>query len=175
MKLSEQKEKEAKNKKVPVNYLVMADLMNIGYSEMDAYTIAYPENTILSIGQSNSIRENIVKSSKFRNLLNLTGKIASDGLIPDDELIDKTKTAKLIMSAALRFPSDSKERIEGLMKYSDLMGYKREEAEDDPLDYISFFLPQKCSRCPLLAEYNKAHPRKPVSPVEMEAKTRKEG
>ena len=42
--LSKQKENEAKKLAVTVQYLVMADLMAIGYSEEDAFVIAYPEN-----------------------------------------------------------------------------------------------------------------------------------
>ena len=74
------------------------------------------------------------------------------------------------MKAALKQPSDSKERIEGLMKYSDLMGYKKEEADIDPTENINFFLPMKCDQCPLLYAYNdwlKANGEKEVGAVEM--------
>gem|GEM_PF-5619585 len=57
------------------------------------------------------------------------------------------------MTTALKLPPDSKERIEGLMKYSDLMGYKKDEVESDNTDTINFFLPLKCDKCPLLAAY----------------------
>ena len=66
MDLSKQKQTEAKKLNVTLQYLVMADLMAIGYSENDAYTIAYPENAALSLQQNASIRNNIIESVKFK-------------------------------------------------------------------------------------------------------------
>ena len=72
----------------------------------------------------------------------------------DDDLLDKRTTAKLILKTALKLPIDSKERIEGLMKYSELMRYKNDDVEGSVTDNIHFFLPMKCSQCPLLKAYN---------------------
>ena len=84
------------------------------------------------------------------------------------ELIDKTQTAKLIMRAALKQPNDSKERIEGLMKYADIMGYKKDVEEADATESISFFFPLKCNQCPFLFAYNETASKKDqVRPVEM--------
>ena len=69
MELSQAKTKEAKKLNVTVAYMVFADLLSIGYSENDAYAIAYPENAGLSVHQNNSIRKNIMESVKFRKLL----------------------------------------------------------------------------------------------------------
>ena len=69
------------------------------------------------------------------------------------ELKDKRETARLILKAAMAQDPESKERIEGLMKYSDLMGYKKEEVADE-IDNINFFFPLKCNQCPLLYAYN---------------------
>ena len=166
--------KEARKKGVPVNYLVMASLVSLGYSENDAYIVAFPENLALSPNQNKSIRENIITSSKFKDLL--SDSVAAVNLVPteDEALMDKEKTARLIMQAAMKQPFDSKERIEGLMKYSDLMGYKREDVEGDATENIHFYLPLKCSQCPLLKEHNEGR-RKPVRPVEMGALLKKEG
>ena len=41
MDLSKQKQTEAKKLNVPIQYLVMADLLAIGYSDNDAYTILF--------------------------------------------------------------------------------------------------------------------------------------
>lgn len=170
MELSPSKQAEAKRHKVPVSYIVMADLLSIGYSELDAYTIAYPENLALSNAQNRGIRENIVSSSKFKALLeHRNGNLQSidDG----GELIDKEQTARLIMQTAMKLPQDSKERIEGLMKYSDLMGYKKDDVEADTSDSITFAFPIKCYQCPLLHSYNefkKENNEKEIRAVEME-------
>ena len=156
--------------KVPVNYIVMADLISLGYSENDAYTISYPENAALSAQQNRNIREQIVLSEKFKKVLEKKmdeSNVSGHG----DELMGKEQTARLIMQAAMKQPADSKERIEGLMKFSDLMGYKKDEVDADPNDTITFAFPIKCYQCPLLHSYNefrKENGSKEIRPVEME-------
>ena len=80
MELSKQKQTEAKKLNVTIQYLVMADLMSIGYSENDAYIIAYPENEALSVQQNNSIRNNIVESVKFKKLYDSRRSRVKDGV-----------------------------------------------------------------------------------------------
>ena len=90
--------------------------------------------------------------------------------IADTELIDKEQTAKMILAAAKQLPENSKGRIEGLMKYSDLMGYKKDDVEGDVTDNISFVFPLKCNQCPLLYSYNeylKDNKLSEVKPVDM--------
>ena len=48
MELSPNKTAEAKKLKVSVGELVMADLMAIGYTERDAYIVAFPEDRTLA-------------------------------------------------------------------------------------------------------------------------------
>ena len=67
MELSKAKQNEAKKLNVTTQYMVMADLMAIGYSEEDAYTIAYPENEAMSVQQNTGIRT--LSNSKRLNLL----------------------------------------------------------------------------------------------------------
>ena len=76
----------------------------------------------------------------------------------------------MILAAAKNLPENSKERIEGLMKYSDLMGYKKDDVEGDVTNNISFVFPLKCNQCPLLYSYNdylKENKIQEVKPVEM--------
>lgn len=172
MELSQAKQKEAKKLGTTVQYMVMADLVSIGYSEQDAYTIAYPENIALSAAQNKTIRENITASQTFRSLLERRTEknVPSEISLPDVELMGKEQTARLIMQSAMKQPSDSKERIEGLMKYSDLMGYKKEDA-GDTRDTIMFAFPIKCYQCPLLYSYNeyrKQNGERELRPVEMD-------
>ena len=80
MELSKQKQTEAKKLNVTVQYLVFADLCAVGYSEADAYIIAYPENAALSVRQNDSIRKNIVESAKFKKLLEDRLSRVKDGI-----------------------------------------------------------------------------------------------
>lgn len=178
MELSSNITKVAKKFGAPVNYIVLADLIALGYSESDAYTIAYPENLALSAMQNKRIRENVIESNKFKLVLEARQERHADehSASTDAELIDKEQTAKLIMKAAMKQPADSKERIEGLMKYSDLMGYKKNDVDDDSTDTIHFYLPIKCHQCPLFSYYNqflKEQGEKEIRPVEMEGIIRK--
>ena len=68
MELSLSKTTEAKKLKTTVSDLVFADLLSIGYSEMDAYTIAYPEDAAKSVQLQKARRESIVKSARFKQL-----------------------------------------------------------------------------------------------------------
>ena len=173
MELSKAKQDEAKKLGVSVQYLLLADLIALKYSEQDAYAIAFPENAALSVQQNKAVREKITTSTKFKQLLEqrlekFTG--TSVTAIADTELIDKEQTAKMILAAAKQLPENSKERIEGLMKYSDLMGYKKDDVDGDVTDNISFVFPLKCNQCPLLYSYNeylKDNKLSEVKPVDM--------
>ena len=154
MELSLALQKKAAKYKVSVQHLVFADLLSIGYSEADAYTIAFPENAILSVQRNIAMRESILKSPRFKKLLE--DKSIQHPTEDDTMLLDKAETAKMIMKSAMKQPLDSKERIDGLMKYSDLMGYKADGTELDMSKHIQFYLPLKCNQCPLLHDFNKA-------------------
>lgn len=174
--LSAIKEKEAKRLGINNRELIMADLMCIGYTEKDAYAIAFQGPTM---AQNSDLitkqRNEKVKSPKFKRALEARKEVhKANGIAVDadldDDLLDKRTTAKLIMSAAMKQPADSKERIEGLMKYSELMRYKSDDVEGSVTDNIHFFLPLKCNQCPLFVEYNsnrKLEGEKPIRPDEM--------
>lgn len=60
MEISKQKQTEAKKLNVTTQYLVMADLLAVEYSETDAYAITFPENIALAVQQSNSRHTRLV-------------------------------------------------------------------------------------------------------------------
>ena len=102
MELSKQKQTEAKKLNVTVQYLVMADLMAVGYSENDAYTIAFPENAALSVQQNNSIRSNILDSAKFKKLFESRRSRVKDGVaapvqLEEVELVSTEEVMKEIL------------------------------------------------------------------------------
>ena len=165
---------EDKAKKYGASFrdLIMADLVGIGYSESDAYAIAYCDIMPMQVYQVRDAREKILKKAGYKRAL--AARLEQQKNIEhlpvegEDDLMDKRKTAKLIMNAAMKQPLDSKERIDGLMKYADIMGYKRDVEESDVTENISFFFPLKCNQCPLLMAYNDAQSKKgEIKPVEM--------
>lgn len=174
MDLSSPKIREAKKLNVTVQYMVMADLMSVGYSENDAYTVAYPENAALSAQQNNSIRKNIIESVKFKKLLENRRSRVKEGVatpvsLDEVELVGTEEVLKEILRSAKQQPVGSKERADLYAKYNDIKK-ESEQVETDETDNINFFLPAKCHQCPLLYAYNdylKEHGEKEVKPVEM--------
>lgn len=174
MDLSKQKQTEAKKLNVTVQYLVMADLMAVGYSENDAYIIAYPENIALAAQQSNSIRNNILESVKFKKLLENRRSRVKEGIaapiqLDEVELVGTEEVLKEILRSAKQQPVGSKERAELYAKYNDIKRESEQENSDET-EAINFVLPLKCNQCPLLYAYNdylKQHGEKEVRPVEM--------
>lgn len=174
MELSKTKQTEAKKLNVTVQYLVMADLMAIGYSENDAYDIAYPENAALAQQQTNSIRNNIIESAKFKKLLENRRSRVKDGvatpvMLEEVELVGTEEVMKEILRSAKQQPVGSKERADLFAKYNEIKT-KSEQGVEDDADNINFVLPLKCNQCPLLYSYNeflKENGLQEVRPVEM--------
>ncbi len=158
MELSKQKQTEAKKLSVTVQYLAMADLMSIGYSEQDAYTIAFSENEALAKQQNDSIRKSIVESAKFKKLLDNRKQRVKDGVatpveLEDIELVSTEEVLKEILRSAKQQPAGSKERADLYAKYNDIKK-ENEQGTEDETDAINFHFPVKCSQCPLLYAYN---------------------
>ena len=157
--------KRAKNYNVTWQYLVMADLMALGYGEADSYSIAFSENTALSVQRNAQIRDNILKMPKFQELL-ITRKKAVNNLGKnnlteegDVELIGAEETAREILKIAQRMPEQSKERGEMFVRYADLIRKNdTQTAEDD--DPVRIYLPMKCSMCPMKMEFEAKNEKK---------------
>lgn len=175
MDLSSTKKQEAKKLGVTVQELVMSDLLSIGYGEVDAYIIAYPEDRTLSFSMQQSNRKKIMSRHTFvelcdkrkitnANILHFSGNTS------DVELIDNEMTAKEILKIAKQMPDGSKERGEMFMKYADLTR-KNDAVTEEAMDAIQFYFPVKCNQCPLFDAYNtfrKNHKDREVRPVEMD-------
>ena len=174
MNISSPKIREAKKLNVTIQYMVMADLMAIGYSENDAYSVVYTENAMLSEQQNNSIRNNIVSSAKFKKLLEIRRSRVKEGVavpvsLEEVELVSTEEVLKEILRSARQQPVGSKERADLYAKYNDIKR-ESEQVSVDETDAINFVLPLKCNQCPLLYAYNdylRGHGEKEVRPVEM--------
>lgn len=158
MEVSTHLKKKAKGYNTTWQYLAMADLMAIGYSESDAYAIAFSENTALAMQQNNAIKTAIVKSDKFQELL-LTRKraLAKNAATKKDEngdieLIGAEETAREILKIAQSMPEQSKERGEMFVRYADLIRKNdTQTAEDD--ERVIIYMPMKCTMCPAKIEF----------------------
>ena len=171
MELSKQKQTEAKKLNVTVQYLAMADLMAIGYSEQDAFAIAFPENEALAKQQNDSIRKNIVESAKFKKLLDNRKQRVKDGVatpveLEDVELVSTEEVLKEILRSAKQQPVGSKERADLYAKYNDIKKENEQGAEDET-DTINFYFPLKCSHYNEEAKKCKDEKGNIIRPVEM--------
>lgn len=174
MELSQSFQKQAKKLGASPEYLIMADLMSVGYSEQDAYAIAYHENAALSAQQNKAILDNIISSSKFKKVFDERRSHIKSGVsipIPVDEvqLVGTEEVMKEILRSAKQQPVGSKDRADLFAKYNEIKT-KNEQGTESKTDSINFYLPQKCSQCPLLYSYNdylKKNGKKVLRPEEM--------
>lgn len=174
MELSKAKQNEAKKLNVTTSYLVMADLMAIGYAQDDAYAIAFPDNAALSVQQNTGIMTNVIESAKFKKLLEGRRSRVKDGIatpieLDEVELVGTEEVLKEILRSAKQQPIGSKERADLYAKYNDIKK-ENEQGTEDETDAIHFMFPLKCNQCPLLSAYNeemKKHNGTEIRPVEM--------
>ena len=159
MEVTAHLKKRAKGYNVSWQYLVMADLMALGYGEPDSYAIAFSENTALSVQRNMDLRTSIVKTNKFQELL-VTRKRALAGMkgtavndSGDIELIGAEETAREILKIAQSMPEQSKERGEMFVRYADLIRKNDTQTNEDE-DPVRIYLPMKCDMCPLKIEFD---------------------
>lgn len=148
IEFSQKLKQEAKKSKVPVQTLIMADLMAIGYGKADAYNIAYFNNASFSRERNKTIRDSITDTDAFDELVAERSKlnIGKNIIGTDDaELMADLDVAKDILRSARRLP-DGKERAELMSKYYDIK--KKIGAADDDNDVVRIWLPLTCHICP---------------------------
>lgn len=155
MELSARLKKEAEKRGMPAETLLMADLMAIGYTENEAYNIAYTSNAILSKKQNVSIRENITSTPDYEALVRERQAIIGERLgVPSattsgsTEQLSKDEVASQLRRQIELLPDGSKEKADVLMKYADLFSYKKEEPKNEEEDVIRVWVPLTCDICP---------------------------
>lgn len=159
MTLSPLKTKEAKSLKVSVQEMVLADLLSIGYSEEDAYTIAYPDDALLNSQAKKSAMNEIIYRDKFKQLCDTrreknAGFLSVENDAENLDLISAEDVAKEVLLAAKKQPVGSKERADLMAKYNDIRNENKKEIADPNEDPVQFFFPIACEKCPLLQTYN---------------------
>lgn len=173
--LSPSFKKQAKKLGCTEQNLLIADLLSIGYSESDAFAIAYPENAALSINQRKNIQDSVLNSSKFKKVYeerraNIKSGVSVPIPVDEIELVGTEQVLKEILRSAQQQPVGSKERADLYAKYNDIKK-ESEQNSNNEQDSIMFAFPIKCYQCPLLHTYNeyrKENGEKEVRPVEME-------
>lgn len=159
MEYSARLRKEAGRYNVPVQTIIMVDLMGIGYTENEAYSIAYSENARLSKQQNISIRENITQAVGFSDILKDRGRVVKAKPSTETHMGDTTpQMSKDEVAAQLKvqidmLPDGSKEKADVLMKYADLFAMKKEEKKGDEEEVIKVWMPLTCDLCPYKKSY----------------------
>lgn len=77
-------------------------------------------------------------------------KTAEDGELDNRNRDDVIKELNTLIDRE----TDSKRKGDLLMKLSDLLNFKREQGEDNPDSHVNYYLPLRCSECPLFQSYN---------------------
>lgn len=155
IEFSQKLKQEAKKSKVPVQTLIMADLMAIGYGKADAYNIAYFNNASFSRERNKTIRDSITDTDAFDELVAERSKLNIGKSITgtdDAELMADLDVARDILRSARQLP-DGKERAELMSKFYDIK--KKIGAADDGKDVVRIWLPLTCHICPFYKKETK--------------------
>ncbi len=145
---------EAKNYGIPVQSLVMAYLLVCGFTDVEAYDVAYQDNKSLSRSQNISVRESIVVNPNFQDIVSklsekITGATAkgrgTGGRTA--EQLSKDDIATILRRQMEALPDGDKAKTDAAIKYAELYQYKKDDPKDDN-DYLPhIWLPQPCFIC----------------------------
>lgn len=159
---NEQILKYAKKMKVEPEMIVFADFLFLGYHEVEAYMMAYPENESLSLSMQKRKRKSIICSNKFKEICSERRELFERTLsLPNDiseiELISSERVAKEILATAMYQPPGSKERADFYVKYYEVLrdALITIQGSTEETDDINFHFPAKCNECLFLIIYNK--------------------
>lgn len=143
--------KEAKKIGCEPNHIILADLILSGYSEAEAYDIAYSENTSLGIKMKIDSRERELSSEGYKRAYEerkKSRKYSTENV----EMRDKTDVVKEI-NMLISQASDVKQKADLLKILADIQQMKK-DGTDKEEDYVQFFFPISCEKCPLFQRYN---------------------
>lgn len=162
MEYSKRLKAEAKGYGLPVQSLVLAYLLVCGFTDNEAYEIAYRENETLSKTQNISIRENIVQNPNFKEIVEkIREKVTgSAGSLPisgsrQSEQLSKDDIATILRRQMDALPDGDKAKTDAAIKYAELYQYKKDDPKDEN-DYLPhIWLPQACFICQYKEFYEK--------------------
>lgn len=144
--------KEAKRIGCSENHVILADLITIGYTEAEAYDIAFSESIAKSAKQVIADRERELKSDGYKRAYE--DRSAARTFVADFGDVRDKETVARELNMLISRTTDPKLKAELLMKLADLQQMKKDAVpvDDDP---VHFYLPISCEQCPLLQHYNR--------------------
>jgi len=143
--------KEAKKLGCDPEHIIIADLMLIGYTQNEAFEIAYPDKLSANAQKKISLRENAFASEGYKRAYDAR-KTAHRHITDEVEDRDKNDIVKEL-NRLVSLQDDPKVKAELLMKIADIKNMKKDVSDDD--DPVQFYLPIDCDKCPFISEYNK--------------------
>lgn len=143
--------KESKKIGCDPNHIILADLILSGYTNSEAYDIAYSENVALSAKWKIDDRERVLASEGYKRAYE-ERRNARKYTTENVEIRDKTDVVKEI-NVLISQTSDIKQKGDLLKVLADIQQMKKDATgiDDDP---VSFYFPISCEKCPLLQQYN---------------------
>ena len=171
--------REIKKLNVEESMMAFADLMAVGYKDVDAFKLCYPEYMKYPEKQQKTIKDKMLESAKFRKLLAARKSRIEEKAIPVEleevKLIEGDEVAKEILRSAKLCRFGSMERAVLFFSYDEIRQRNNVKPESDDTDNINFFFPLKCNQCPFYSIFEKMmnDDGESIRPVEMEAIIRK--
>lgn len=142
--------KDAKRIGCDANHIILADLILSGYSDAEAYDIAYSENVSMSAKRKIESRERILASEQYKRAYEVK-KTERKYNTEKVELRDKDSVVR-DLNTLINQTTDVKLKAELLVKLADIQQMKKTASGDE--DPVQFYFPIDCDRCPLLIQYN---------------------
>ena len=143
--------KESKRIGCDPNHIILADLILSGYTEAEAYDIAYSENVALSAKWKIEDRERVLASEGYKRAYE-NRKHIRKYTTENVEVRDKDDIVKELNTIVNQANTDPKLKAEILLKIADLQQMKKGISDGE--DPVSFYFPISCEKCPLLQQYN---------------------
>lgn len=153
---------------------IFADLMAIGYKDVDAFNIAHPEYmalseaAILKMCKEKQVEKKFSayfekQKARYKRAVKTEQKEREDFEALSDGALSQVEKYKdkdfLIKALAVQAElcRDPKKKAEILMKIADLQNMKKEEVKEDH-KYLTFYMPLTCNNCEIkaLVEQRKA-------------------
>ena len=154
-----QLEADAKMNGIHPRQLVYAQLLNLGYSEEDAYRLVINQNVakttimkidIVNLRRNASLNKYIdgLSSSAERedNQEQDTDAKSEEINTTDIDFMDKENIAKELLRSVHSLPVNDPKRADVLMKYADLMQMKKDEVKGEE-KLVHFYFPIRCDMC----------------------------
>ena len=161
---------EAASLGIPTQSLVMAYLMACGFTDNEAYEIAYSCNASFSKSKNVTIRQNIIEGTGFPEMvIRIKQKLAGGALSPTSATasnmaggqLSKDDIANILRKQIDALPDGDKAKTDAAIKYAELFAMKKEETKDErEEDIIRAWLPLPCYDCPYKTAYDNAHKEK---------------